>query len=65
MGSGKEKKKRIKIGKPMIFTKYYKVTYYYNPKPDFYLRIGFFGRVKMIPKHGHSRLEKATEEETY
>lgn len=46
-----------------IFTKDYKVTSYHNPKPDYYLKGGLFGRIKMIPKHGHSRLEKATEKE--
>jgi len=46
-----------------IFTKYYKVTSYHNPEPDFYLKVGFFGKIKMIPKHGHSRLEKATKKE--
>jgi len=46
-----------------IFTKYYKVTSYHNPEPDFYLKVGFFGKIKKIPKHGYSRLEKATQEE--
>ena len=45
------------------FDKYYRVTSFYNPKPDYFLKGGFFGKISRIPKHGHSRLEKATEKE--
>jgi len=41
---------------------HYKVTSYHNPKPDFYLKVGVF-EIEIIPKYGHSRLEKATEKE--
>ncbi len=55
----------FKIGEKLskIFTRYYKVTSYHNPKPNCYLKVELFGRIKIIPKHGHSRLEEATKEE--
>jgi len=45
------------------YDKCYKVTSFYNPEPDYCFKGGFFGRIKMIPKHGHSRLEEISKEE--
>jgi len=42
---------------------YWKVTSFYNKKPDYGLKIGLFGKVEMFPKHGHSRLEEASKDD--
>jgi len=46
-----------------IFTKYYKLTLYHNPKPSFYFKVGLFGKLKVIPRNMPSTLEEATKEE--
>ena len=46
-----------------IFTKYYKLTLYHNPKPSFYLKVGLLGKLKVIPRNIPSNLEEATKEE--